>query len=75
MNRQLIGKVLDAGKDSGQKEDRVSEDEVAGWNHQCNGHELGRALGDSEGREGLVCCNPWGHKELDMTGQLNNEKT
>ena len=21
---------------------------------------------------GLVCCSPWGHKQLDMTGQLNN---
>ena len=20
---------------------------------------------------GLVCCSPWGHKELDMTEQLN----
>ena len=30
-NRQLIGKVLDAGKDQGQKEKRVSEDEMAGW--------------------------------------------
>ena len=19
-----------------------------------------------------VCCSPWGHKESDMTGQLNN---
>ena len=21
---------------------------------------------------GLVCCSPWGHKESDMTGKLNN---
>ena len=24
--------------------------------------------------EALVCCGPWGHKELDTTGQLNNMK-
>ena len=24
-------------------------------------------LGDSEGQESLVCCCPWGHKELGMT--------
>ena len=24
--------------------------------------------GDSEGQGGLADCNPWGHKELDMTG-------
>ena len=23
-------------------------------------------------RETWGCCSPWGHKELDMTGQLNN---
>ena len=22
---------------------------------------------------GLACCDPWGHKESDMTGQLNNK--
>ena len=35
-NRQLIGKVPDAGKDQGWKEKRVSEDEIAGWHHQCS---------------------------------------
>ena len=39
MNRRLIGKVPDAGKDHGEKEKRVSEDEIAGWHHRCNGHE------------------------------------
>ena len=28
--------------------------------------------GDSEGRGSLVCYSPWGHKESDMTEQLNN---
>ena len=39
------------------------EDEVAGWHHRCNGHELGQTLGDGEGQTGLACCNPWGCKE------------
>ena len=30
--------------------------------------------GDSEWPGGLECCSPWGHKELDMTEQLNNNK-
>ena len=29
-------------------------------------------LKDSEGQGGLMCCSPWGHKELDTTEQLNN---
>ena len=68
----LIGKVPDAGKDSGQNEKRASEDEMAGWHHQCNPHELGQTLRDGEGQRGLKCCSPWSCKESDMTGRLNN---
>ena len=71
-NSWLTGKVPDAGKDWGQ-EKRVSEYEMAGWHHQCNRHELGQTLGNGEGQGGLACCSPWGHKELDTTGRLNNK--
>ena len=74
MNRQLTGKVSDAGKDQGQKEKRASEDEMAGWHHRCNEHELGQSQGDDEGQVGLVCCSLWGHKELDTTGRMSNNK-
>ena len=47
-----MGKVPDAGKDQGQKEKRVSEDETAGRHHRCNEHELGQILGDGEGQTG-----------------------
>ena len=30
-----------------------------------------QTLGDGEGQESLACCGPWGHKESDMTEQLN----
>ena len=36
------------------------------------GHEFEQTLGDGEGQGSLVCCSPWGFKELDMTEQLNN---
>ena len=26
---------------------------------------------DGEGQGSLACCSPWGHKESDMTEQLN----
>ena len=41
-NRWLIGKVPAAGKDRGQKEKRVSEDEMDGQCHWCNEHKLGQ---------------------------------
>ena len=68
----LIGKDPDAGKDWGQKEKRASENEMAGWHHQCNGHERGQTSGDGDGLGALVCCSLWGHKESDMTGWLKN---
>ena len=45
----------------------MAEDEMVGWHHRFNGHELGRTPGDGEGQGGLVSCSPWVHKELDMT--------
>ena len=38
-------------------------------------HELGQTPGDNEGQGSLGRCSPWDHKELDMTGRLNNDKT
>ena len=40
--------------------------------HRLDGHEFEQTLRDSEGQGSLVCCSLWGHKELDMTEQLNN---
>ena len=63
---QLIGKDPDAGKDWGQEEKGMTEDEMLGWHHWLDGHEFEQIPGDSEGQESLVCCSPWGCKELDM---------
>ena len=45
---------------------------MGGWYHQFHGHEFGQIPPDGEGQGSLVCCSPWGLKELDMTWQLNN---
>ena len=45
---------------------------MVGWHHRLNGHEFEQTLGDNEGQESLACCSPQGHKESDMTEQLNN---
>ena len=52
----------------------MTEDEMAGWHHQPNGHEFEQALGVGEGQGSLACCSPWGRKELDMTEPLSNDK-
>ena len=37
---RLIGKDPDAGRDWGQEEKGTTEDEIAGWYHRLDGHEL-----------------------------------
>ena len=53
----------------------MAEDEMAGWLYRVNELEFEQAPGDNEGQGSLACCTPWGHKELDMTEQLNNKKS
>ena len=36
----LIGKDPDAGEDWRQEEKGMTEDEIFGWHHRCNGHEF-----------------------------------
>ena len=45
----------------------MTEDEMVGWRHRLNGHEFEQTQRDSEGQGSLVCCSPWGDKELDTT--------
>ena len=52
----------------------MTEDEMVEWHHRLNGYEFEQALGDGEEQGGLVCSSPLGHKELDLTEQLNNDK-
>ena len=68
----LNGKDLDAGKDWRLKEKKVTEDEMVGWHHWFNGHELEQTLGDGEGEGSLECCSPQGCKKLNMVWPLNN---
>ena len=49
----------------------MTEDEMVEWHHCLGGHEFEQALGLDDGQGSLACCSPWGHKELDMTEQLN----
>ena len=40
MKNQLTGKDSDAGKDWGQEEKGMTEDEMVGWHHRLSGNEL-----------------------------------
>ena len=67
----LIWRDPDAGKDWSQEEKGMTEDEMVGWHHQLNRYDFEQAPGIGDGQGGLVCCSPWGRKELDTTEQLN----
>ena len=59
VKRGLIGKDPNAGKDWGQEEKGITEDEMVGWYHQLNGHESELTLGDGEGQGSLAGCRTW----------------
>jgi len=45
----------------------MTENEMVGWHHQLNGHELNKLWELVIEQGGLVCCGPWGHEESDTT--------
>ena len=49
----------------------MTEDEMAGWHHRLYEHGFEWTLGVGDGQGGLVCCESWGCKELDMIERLN----
>ena len=52
----LIEKT-DAGRDWGQEEKGMIQDEMAGWHHGLDGYESEWTPGDDDGQRGLVCCD------------------
>ena len=45
----------------------MTKDKMVRQHHQLSGNEFEQTLGDREGQKNLMCCSPWGHKELDRT--------
>ena len=62
-----LEKTLMLGKTEGKGEggDR-------GWNDWMASTTQWTQVWANSGQETLACCSPWGHKESDMTKQLNN---
>ena len=44
-----VGKDSDSGRDWGQEEKGMTEDEMVGWYHQLDGHEFEQAPGVGDG--------------------------
>ena len=53
-------KILILGKTEGRR--RGGQDEIVGWHHQLNGHELEQTPVYGEGQGSLACSGPWGHR-------------
>ena len=73
LKNRLIGKDPDLGKIEGRRRRGCQRMRWLDGIYQFNGHEFEQALGD-DGQGSLVCCSPWGCKESDTTGCLNNNK-
>ena len=48
----------------------MTKDEMVGWYHRLNGHELEYNAGVGDGQGGLACCDSWDCKELDTNEQM-----
>ena len=71
----LIGKDSDAGRDWGQEEKGMTENEMVGWLHWLDGHELEQSPGAGDGQGSLECYSPWCHNQTwlsNCTEQLSN---
>ena len=44
---------------------------MVGWHLLLDGQEFDEAPDVGDGQGSLMCCSPWGLKELDMTERLN----
>ena len=67
-----LEKTLMLGKIEGRRRrEGMTEDEVVGLHHWLQEHEFEQAPGVGGGQGSLVCCSPWGCKELDKTEWLN----
>ena len=52
-----VGKDSDAGRDWGQEEKGMTEDEMAGWYYWLDGRESEWTSGVGDGQGGLACCD------------------
>ena len=67
----LIWKDPDAGKDWGQEEKGMTEDEMVGWHHWLSGYEFRWTPGVGDRQGDLACCSSWGCKESDTAEWVN----
>ena len=74
----LIGKDSDAGRDWGQEEKGMTEDEMAGWHHWLDGREFEWTPGVGDGQGGLAAVIHGVTKSwtwLSDWTELNEEQT
>ena len=43
----------------------MTEDELVGWHHRLDGHELEQAPGVGDGQGSLASCSSWGRNGSD----------
>ena len=75
---QGFRKDPDAGKNWGQEQEGVTEDEMVGWHRWLKGHEVEQAPGDSEDREawraavhGVAKSQAWQQQQRALGGLVS----
>ena len=55
---EALEKTLRAGGEG------ATEDEMGGWHHRFNRHEVEQTPGDGDGQGSLACCSPGGSQRV-----------
>ena len=56
------------------REEKGIESTQSGERYRFSGREFEQTPGDGEGQGTLVCCSPWGHKDLDTAERLHSKR-
>ena len=65
---ESLEKTLMLGGIRGRRRKGTTEDEMAGWYHQLDGHEFEWTPAVGDGQGGLAYCSSWDRKEADTIG-------
>ena len=74
MESDSLEKILMLGKIEGRRRRGQQRMRRLDGITDSTGREFEQTVGDSEGQGSLACCNPWNHKELNVSDLVTEQQ-